>query len=157
MGDVIVVGAAIIHRERLMVAKRREPPAIAGYWELPGDEVRSDESEADALQREFASEFNLSVECVDRILGEQRLTWWREEDGETTDANLRIWRCRFQTGRIVDIDAGEPQPNRAKYDDVSWVSLDDVDAVGPWRDADRMMLSALTDYYRGDLNWRSWT
>jgi len=153
MDDVVVAAAAILHTDRLLVAKRWNPAPVAGQWELPGDELREDESGPDALRREFAEEFGLSIDCYDRILSDQRMIAWRIEDGTPVDGVLRVWRCRLPTGRTFNLDAGEPRPNLHEYDSVSWLPLDDFDAVGPWRDADRAIVDAIVAYYRVDPSW----
>jgi ADP-ribose pyrophosphatase YjhB (NUDIX family) len=140
MTEVVVAGAAIVRDFRLFVARRFRPQSVSGYWELPGDEVRPDEEERDALQREFTSEFGLSLRCVDRILSDQRLqTWPSGEDESLGAATLRIWRCQLPSEASVDTEIGEPRPGMVAYDDARWLDIDDLDAVGPWRDADRLM------------------
>lgn len=153
MDDVVVAAAAIVHQDRLLVARRWNPPSMAGRWELPGDELRDDESGPDALRREFVDEFGLSIDCYDRILNEQRLLVWRVEDGQLVDGVLRVWRCQLPTGRTFDVDTDEPRPNLREYDAITWLPLDDFDAVGPWREGDRAILDDLVAYYRSDPSW----
>ena len=76
MAEIVVAGAAIIRNFQIFVAKRSRPQSVSGYWELPGDEVHSDEDESSALQREFTHEFGISLHCVDRILSDRRLQNW---------------------------------------------------------------------------------
>lgn len=153
--EVIVAGAAIVREFQLFVARRSRPQSVSGYWELPGDEVRTGEDEQGALQREFTTEFGISLRCVDRILSDRRLLTWPSEDGETTgDATLRVWRCQLPSEATFDTSLGEPRPNMYSYDEARWLNIDDLDAVGPWRDADRMMADEIADYYRSDDIWQ---
>jgi 8-oxo-dGTP diphosphatase len=155
MTEVVVVGAAIIRRSQLFVARRNRPQSVSGYWELPGDTVAAGEEEQAALQREFTTEFSVSVRCVDRILSERRLLGWPSEDGETTgNATLRVWRCQLPSESTFDTERGEPTPNMYSYDESCWLDIDDLDAVGPWRDADRFMAEEVADYYRNDELWQ---
>ncbi|HEU5469427.1 MAG TPA: NUDIX domain-containing protein [Actinophytocola sp.] len=155
MTEVIVAGAAIVRDYRIFVARRSRPQTVAGYWELPGDQVGKDEEERDALQREFTTEFSISLRCVDRILSDRKLLTWPSEDGETTgDATLRIWRCQLPSESTLDTELGEPRPNMYSYDESRWLDIDDLDAVGPWRDADRLMADEIADYYRSDEIWQ---
>jgi 8-oxo-dGTP diphosphatase len=153
--DVVIAGAAIVRDFRIFVARRSRPQTVSGYWELPGDEVRTDEDEHEALQREFTTEFSISLRCVDRILGDRRVPSWPAGDGESTAATLRVWRCQFPSESTLDTELGEPRPNMTSYDESCWVDIDDLDAVGPWRDADRMMADEIAEYYRSDELWQS--
>jgi hypothetical protein len=156
MTEVVVAGAAIIRNFRLFVAKRSRPQSVSGYWELPGDEVHAGEEENVALQREFTTEFGVSLRTVDRILSDRQLQTWPSEDGESTGgATLRVWRCQLPSESTFDVELGEPRPNMYSYDESCWVDVDDLDSVGPWRDADRMMADEIADYYRSDDVWQS--
>lgn len=150
--ETIVVAAAIIRDFRLFVARRSQPPSMAGYWELPGAPVVDDERIA--LQDQFTTEFGVDLRCVDRILSDRLLISWRNEADEPADAALRIWRCQFPSEVTFDLELGDPRPNMYRYDDSRWVSIDDLDAVGPWRDEDRMAAAEIGDYYHGDELWQ---
>ncbi|MPZ85057.1 MAG: NUDIX domain-containing protein [Actinophytocola sp.] len=152
--DVIVAGAAIIRDNRLFVARRSQPASMSGYWELPGDQLRADEDERAALQREFTTEFGVNVNCVDRILGDRAILAWRDSDDVGTDATLRIWRCQFPSEASFDITLGDPRPNMYVYDESHWVDIDELDSIGPWRDADRLAADEIADYYRSDEAWQ---
>jgi hypothetical protein len=156
MTEVIVAGAAIIRDYHIFVARRSRPQNLAGYWELPGDEVQLDEDEASALQREFTTEFSISLRCVDRILSDRRLQNWSSEGEEAfATATLRVWRCQLPSESTLDLALGDPRPNMYTYDESRWLDIDELDAVGPWRDADRLMADEIADYYRADSIWQS--
>lgn len=130
---------------------------MSGYWELPGDEVGPNEEEQTALQREFVHEFSVSLRCVDRILSDRRLQNWPSEGGDSVaeNATLRVWRCQLPSEATFDTSLGEPRPNMYTYDESCWLDIDNLDGVGPWRDADRMMADEIADYYRNDDIWQS--
>lgn len=153
--ESIVVGAAIVRDYHLFVVRRMKPSSVSGYWELPGAELAADEEEYAALQREFTSEFSVSLRCVDRILSDQRLNSWRNAADEAANATLRVWRCQLPSESTFDTDYGEPRPNMYTYDDASWVSIDDLDAVGPWREADRLLAGDIANHYHHDEIWQS--
>src|SRR5665213_3904433 len=44
-GAQVVVGIAIVDGNRLLAAQRSEPPALAGFWELPGGKVDAGETD----------------------------------------------------------------------------------------------------------------
>ena len=155
MTEVIVAGAAIVREFRIFVARRTRPQSVAGYWEIPGDQVGANEDEQDALHREFTTEFGISLRCVDRILSDRRLQTWPSEDGESTGgAKLRVWRCQLPSESTLDLELGEPRPSMHSYDESCWLDIDNLDSVGPWRDADRLMADEIADYYRNDDIWQ---
>jgi 8-oxo-dGTP diphosphatase len=146
--DVVVAGAAIIREYRLFVARRSRPASVAGYWELPGDRLADGEDERAALEREFTTEFGVPVNCVDHILGDRALLAWRDHDDEAREATLRVWRCQLPGG------TGDLWPSMYAYDEAGWVDIDELDSVGPWRDADRLAAGEIADYYRHDETWQ---
>lgn len=157
MTEVVVAGAAIVRDFYLFVAKRSRPQTVSGFWELPGDEVRPGEDESSALQREFTHEFGISLRTVDRILSDRLLQNWPTEndEGAADQATLRVLRCQIPSEVYFDPEMGEPRPNMYSYDESRWLHIDDLDAVGPWRDADRMMADEIADYYRADGTWQA--
>lgn len=115
---VCVVGAAILDdRGRLLAARRKEPPALAGGWELPGGKVEPGESDEAALVRECREELGILVEPLRRLGGDWPMSG---------NAVLRVW-----TARVVD---GIPQPledhselrwlEPGHWLDVAWLAAD---------------------------------
>jgi 8-oxo-dGTP diphosphatase len=114
---VVVVGAAILDGERLLAARRSEPPALAGGWELPGGKVEPGEGDLDALARECREELGVEIAVGERVGGDWAMPG---------DAVLRVW-----TAALV---AGEPQPledhsevrwlTPAQWYDVAWLAAD---------------------------------
>lgn len=64
-----VVGAAIIHEGKCLVAQRGPGMSLAGKWEFPGGKVELDERPDVALVREIEEELGLQV-AVGVRLGE---------------------------------------------------------------------------------------
>ncbi|MBB4910200.1 NUDIX hydrolase [Actinophytocola algeriensis] len=146
----IVLGAAIFRDHRLFVARRSQPPSMAGFWELPGDESTGDER--GTLQDLFATEFGVALRPVDQILSDRVLLSWRDADSQTVDAALRVWRCQFPAE--VTFADGEPRPNMYRYDDTSWVPVEELDSVGPWRDEARIAAGEIADWFLSDETWQ---
>ena len=147
----IVLGAAIVRDFRLFVARRSQPPSMAGFWELPGDELAGDER--GTLQDLFTIEFGVSLSPVDNILSDRVLLSWRDAQNNTVDAALRIWRCQFPAE--VTFDEGEPRPNMHRYDETCWLPVEDLDAVGPWRDEARITAGEVVDWFLSDVAWQN--
>ncbi|GGS37440.1 MULTISPECIES: hypothetical protein [Actinokineospora] len=150
--ETVVVGAAIVRAGRLFVARRCRPQPVAGYWELPGVEVPEGGSEASALAELFTVEFAIDLRCVDRILSDRALVSWPTSTGDP--AVLRVLRCQLPSQSTLDLDAGDPRPNLTAYDETDWVDLAQLDAVSPWREADRITAFEVADTYWSDEWWQ---
>jgi 8-oxo-dGTP diphosphatase len=124
---VCVVGAAILDdRGRLLAARRKEPPALAGGWELPGGKVEPGEDDESALVRECREELGVEIEPMHRVDGDWPMSG---------DAVLRVW-----TARVVQ---GDPQPLE-DHSEIRWLEPGhwfDVD----WLTADLPVVRALID------------
>jgi 8-oxo-dGTP diphosphatase len=67
VGRQVVVGAAILDGGRLLAAQRSSPPALAGFWELPGGKVDVGEIDQAALVRECKEELGIDVMLGGRV------------------------------------------------------------------------------------------
>src|SRR5262245_65819442 len=69
----LVVGAALVDRldrpTRLLAARRTEPSALAGGWELPGGKVDPGESPLQAVHREVREELGVGIELGRHMAG----------------------------------------------------------------------------------------
>jgi 8-oxo-dGTP diphosphatase len=149
----VVLGAAIVQDLHLFVARRSQPPSMAGYWELPGSELTGDDR--GSLQDLFTHEFGVQLRCVDQIQSDRMLVAWRTAENDDVPASLRVWRCQFPSEMTLDMEMGDPRPNMYRYDDSSWVPIDALDTVGPWRDDMRIAAGEVADYYNSDVLWQS--
>jgi len=112
----LVVGAAIVHRGRLLATRRRAPRRLAGGWELPGGKLEPGESAEEACVREVREELSCDIEPGRRVPGEQPL-----------DAGfvLRVYEA-FLVG-------GEPVPH--EHDAIRWLGPEELDHIA-WLPAD---------------------
>lgn len=115
---VLVMGAAILHRGRVLAARRTAPPEAAGGWELPGGKVEDGEDPAAAVVREVDEELGCAIEVVGLLEEETTI-----RDGYT---------LRVALAELVD---GEPVPVEAQHDAVRWLGPDELDEVA-WLSAD---------------------
>lgn len=93
----------------------------ASYLDLPGGAIDGDETEVQALVREFVEETGLTIEPIDRI-GEAAQRF-RKSEGEPVNNVGGFW-----TARIVAED-----PSAKCEDDHTLVWLDPVDALAGLR------------------------
>lgn len=126
-----MVGAAILDGDMLLAARRSEPPALAGGWELPGGKVDPGESDEEALVRECREELGVEVRLGERVGGDWPMG---------TTAVLRVW-----TAGVVD---GVPEPLE-DHSELRWLAPDewyDVD----WLAADLPVVHAVRRLVLGE-------
>ena len=121
---VIVVGAAVLDGQRLLAARRLEPPHLAGGWELPGGKVEPGEEEEEALIRECREELGVGIRILQRVGGDWPL-------GKS--AVLRVW-----TAEVVD---GVPQPLE-DHSELRWLEPHEWNDVA-WLVGDLQVVEAL--------------
>nr|WP_202451530.1 (deoxy)nucleoside triphosphate pyrophosphohydrolase [Streptomyces sp. SID4948] len=108
----------MLHRGRLLAARRTAPPDLAGRWELPGGKVEAGESAPEALVRELREELGVTVRPLERVPGE-----WDLPSGHV----LQVW-----TAALL---AGAPRALQ-DHDDLRWVTADQAATLN-WLDPDR--------------------
>ncbi|MBC7550215.1 MAG: (deoxy)nucleoside triphosphate pyrophosphohydrolase, partial [Cellulomonas sp.] len=125
----LVVGAAIVHRGRVLAARRTTPSEAAGRWELPGGKVEPGESADAALVREIDEELGCTI----------AVHAWLEGHAEIRPGLvLRV--------ALAHLIGGEPVP--VEHDELRWLGPeqlggpDDVD----WLEPDRPFLPAVAEH-----------
>jgi 8-oxo-dGTP diphosphatase len=128
--DVLqVVGAAIVHDGRVLVARRSGGP-YDGLWEFPGGKVEQGESDLSALVRECAEELGVAI-VPQSFVGEVLLDGV-VGGGAPGSSTLRVWWARLESG----------EPVAHEHAELRWVdgeALADLD----WIPADRPLLPAV--------------
>jgi 8-oxo-dGTP diphosphatase len=121
-----VVGAAIVddlgHPTRLLAARRTEPAALAGGWELPGGKVDEGETQVEAVHRELREELGVEVELGEQLVGP--LPGGRWPLGEAYA--MTVWWAVVTVGEAAPIE---------DHDEVRWLEREQLHAV-PWLPAD---------------------
>jgi 8-oxo-dGTP diphosphatase len=124
MAGQVVVGAAILDGgSRVLVAQRSEPPALAGFWELPGGKVDPGESDRAALVRECQEELGVTIELLDRVDGDVPIG---------AHGTLRVWAARIVDGELVAVE----------HTELRWVAADALHDLD-WLPADRPLVTHL--------------
>jgi 8-oxo-dGTP diphosphatase len=120
-----VVGVAILEQGRVLAARRATPPALAGFWELPGGKVEQGESLERAAVREIHEELGCAVEVTDALDGSSSIA---------VGLTLRVVLARLV--------GGDPVPH--EHDAVRWLRGGELDEV-IWAEADVPFLNLLRD------------
>jgi 8-oxo-dGTP diphosphatase len=114
---VTVVCAAILDGHRLLGARRTEPAALAGGWELPGGKVEAGESDIAALVRECHEELGVGIAVGRRIGGDWAMSG---------DALLRAFVATVARGTPAALeDHSEVRwLEWGRWWDVAWLAVD---------------------------------
>lgn len=124
----IVVAAAIVRAgpggAQLLAAERGHPPALAGWWELPGGKTEQGESERSALIRECREELGVEIVVGQRVGTDQPVNGGR--------AVLRAWSA--------ELVAGEPVATEHRR--LRWLGAAELGTVR-WLPADLPLLEPL--------------
>ncbi len=133
MQPIRVVAAAVVddleHPTRLLAARRTEPPALAGGWELPGGKVDPGESPIEALHREIREELGVAVRLGEVIAAEGGDGSWPLGERYRMD----VW--------LAVVTEGDPQPIE-DHDELRWLEVGQLYAVG-WLPADLPVVALL--------------
>jgi len=129
---IVVVGAALVDKGRLLAARRSAPPALAGRWELPGGKVEEGETPQAALARELREELGIEAEILDRVPGEWPLR---------PPYALQVWTARL----LPDSPAPKPLQD---HDDLRWLAVPDELWTVAWLDQDVEAVRALRSAFR---------
>ncbi|MCD0485803.1 (deoxy)nucleoside triphosphate pyrophosphohydrolase [Streptacidiphilus sp. ASG 303] len=129
MENRVVVGAALLHRGRVLAARRSAPAEVAGRWEFPGGKVESGETVEQALARELREELGVEARALAPLSGE-----WPVRPGLV----LRIW--------TAELLSGDPSPLQ-DHSEVRWLGPDDLDSVD-WLEQDRGVLPEVAGLLR---------
>ena len=130
VNEVAVVGAALIHRGRCLVAKRGAAMSHAGKWEFPGGKIEPGEDAAAALARELREELAITVSVGDWIgRGQARA-------GEAL-ITLDVYRAALLEGA----------PLPSEHAAVAWLEAGELSSLD-WADADIPVVATVAELLR---------
>jgi 8-oxo-dGTP diphosphatase len=120
-----VVGAAIVDDlaapASLLSARRTEPPALAGGWELPGGKVDPGEEPLEALRREIREELGVEIEIGALVPGPLAGAWPLGDRFV-----MQVWLARITTGEPLPLEDHDQLRLLARSElyAVSWLPAD---------------------------------
>jgi 8-oxo-dGTP diphosphatase len=117
------VAGILIHQGKVFIAKRGSVGSFCGCWEFPGGKVESDESDKEAIVREFLEEFEIRVNPV-RLLGEAVFPH------RGIDRVLAAW--------LIEVEPFT-RPRLLEHEEVTWASAEDLSSQ-ELVDSDRKLL-----------------
>lgn len=62
-----VTAAFLIHKDKVLIARRKNPPQLAGKWEFPGGKLEEGEAPRVCLAREMKEEFGITIKVGDFV------------------------------------------------------------------------------------------
>lgn len=134
----LVVGAAIVDDlldpTRVLAARRTEPAALAGGWELPGGKVEPGEAPVLALHREIQEELGVRIRTGAHLPGPLPGGSWPLGD----QFEMLVW--------LAVVEAGSPEALE-DHDELRWLTRATVRDV-PWLPADRPIAEAIAAVLR---------
>lgn len=123
-----VVGAAIIHENKVLAMQRSEQMTLPGMWEFPGGKIEADETEEQALSREIKEELNIEIQVNDYV------------NVASYDYDFGTVRLKVYTAEIVS-----GQISLEEHSDGKWVTAEELAGIN-WAPVDIPAAKALVAY-----------
>ncbi len=125
-----VVGAAIIHEGKCLVAQRGPTMSLAGKWEFPGGKVEPAESPSVALAREIEEELGLQI-TVGTLLGTGTAT------AGSRPIVLEVYAATVTAGALT----------LREHAQIAWAAADELDQFD-WAQADIPCIAPVQHWLR---------
>ena len=130
---VDVVGVALVddldHPTRVLAARRTEPPALAGQWELPGGQVEPGETWVEAAHREIDEELGVAIRLGARV------------EGPLPDGRWQLSPRHVMAVWLAQATHGEPEALE-EHDELRWLPPERIGEVD-WLEGDLPIVDAL--------------
>ena len=122
--------------DRLLMIKRAAGVVAGGAWCFPGGAIEPNESQPEALVREFREEIGAETKPVAKV-------WeWTRPDGQL---RLHWW--------LAELDGDQLRPNPAEVAELRWCTPEEVEALPDLLENNRLFLRC--DWCRSALGNRS--
>ena len=128
---VIEVVAAVIKKDRKILATQRGYGEFKGGWEFPGGKPETGETQKDALKREIKEELNANIEVNDYILTV-------EYDYPNFHLTMHTYFCSL-LGDNLELVCHD---DKLEHEDMKWLSKEELDSVN-WLEADILIVQEL--------------
>ncbi len=123
-----MTAAVIVHRGRVLIARRHDHVHLGGLWEFPGGKVEPGEALAACMRREIREELGMEL---------ARLRRWRDLRHRYPERTVHLY---FYRCWVSDAEAKRAHPHGSQ--EIRWADADDLRTL-PFPDADREILAAL--------------
>jgi len=125
MTPIRVVAGALVRDGRLMAAQRGSKMSQGGLWELPGGKVNPEETDPEALTREWREELGVEIDVFE-CFGCSTYTY--------PDKVIELvgYRCAVVSGVPVALE----------HDQLRWVSGSELDGLA-WAPADLPLIGLI--------------
>ncbi|HWR10885.1 MAG TPA: NUDIX domain-containing protein [Rectinemataceae bacterium] len=117
------IAGIAVRKDRILVAKRVEGGPIGLRWEFPGGKVEEDETDEEALKREFDEELGITIVPL-RLLGTSSFF------SASGERELAAWLVDIPHESILEL---------REHSDIAWLRLDELSAID-LADSDRSLL-----------------
>ncbi len=114
---------------KVFIARRIPGGAMGERWEFPGGKVEPNESDEEALVREFQEEFGVPVQ-VGKHLGSAVF------EHKSIPRQLHAYEVIFQSDQFI----------LCEHTDWCWISLDDIEKID-FADSDRKLIPSLREHF----------
>jgi len=134
MQKLNVAAAVMIHKDRVLIAKRKARDENGGYWEFPGGRIRADETPELCLRREIREELGIAIS-----VGRHFITTTAPGPRGSIRLITYLAETAFSTVRPT------------VHDEVRWVIFAEL-AAYRFTPADRPVVAALLEQARRRIN-----
>ena len=124
---VDVTAAVIIHKGKVLCARRAAHKDLSGFWEFPGGKIEPGESFVECLQRELKEELGIKTR-VDKYL--------LSTEYQYTDKRIRlfVYKVSWLSGHIRCVD----------HDEIRWLPISELSDLN-WAPADLPVIDFLKE------------
>lgn len=91
-----VVAAFLVQKDKVLIARRKAPPPLAGKWEFPGGKIEPGETPEESLAREMEEEFGIRI-----AVGPFSADSFHHQAGRSF--HIRAYRATWLSGQLIPV------------------------------------------------------